>query len=53
MDVCVERVTTQPIKGQKTGTSGLRKRVKEFQSPHYLCNWIQVGVVGVVVWWVG
>ena len=38
----VKSVETQPIAGQKTGTSGLRKRVKEFQSKNYLNNWIQV-----------
>lgn len=37
----VETVTTSPISGQKTGTSGLRKRVKEFQQEHYLNNWLQ------------
>ena len=38
----VVRVPTHPISGQKTGTSGLRKRVKEFQGENYLNNWIQV-----------
>ena len=32
---------TSPIPGQKTGTSGLRKKTKEFMSPSYLANWVQ------------
>lgn len=30
---------TKPIEGQKTGTSGLRKKTKEFTSDNYLANW--------------
>eukprot|EP01101_Sappina_pedata_P008241 TRINITY_DN4523_c0_g1_i1.p1 TRINITY_DN4523_c0_g1~~TRINITY_DN4523_c0_g1_i1.p1 ORF type:complete len:576 (+),score=223.36 TRINITY_DN4523_c0_g1_i1:184-1911(+) len=41
MSFVVETVKTAPIDGQKTGTSGLRKKVVEFQKPHYLANWIQ------------
>lgn len=41
MPVLVEERATQPIQGQKTGTSGLRKKVAEFQKPNYLANWVQ------------
>lgn len=39
--VAVETIPTTPIEGQKTGTSGLRKKVKVFQEGNYLKNWIQ------------
>jgi len=37
----IETVSTAPIEGQKTGTSGLRKKVAVFVQPNYLQNWVQ------------
>ncbi|WP_134680792.1 alpha-D-glucose phosphate-specific phosphoglucomutase [Paracoccus ravus] len=34
-------VPTQPIEGQKPGTSGLRKKTRIFMGPHYLENFTQ------------
>uniref|UniRef100_A0A0D9XIC3 phosphoglucomutase (alpha-D-glucose-1,6-bisphosphate-dependent) n=1 Tax=Leersia perrieri TaxID=77586 RepID=A0A0D9XIC3_9ORYZ len=37
----IKSIPTKPVEGQKTGTSGLRKKVKVFQQENYLANWIQ------------
>ncbi|PLW84065.1 alpha-D-glucose phosphate-specific phosphoglucomutase [Kineobactrum sediminis] len=37
----VMKVSSQPIRGQKPGTSGLRKKVQEFIGEHYLENFVQ------------
>ena len=37
----IKTVSTIPIAGQKPGTSGLRKKVQQFQQPHYLENFVQ------------
>jgi phosphoglucomutase len=37
----ITTVPTTPIAGQKPGTSGLRKKVPEFQARHYVENFVQ------------
>ncbi|KAK9840335.1 hypothetical protein WJX74_007855 [Apatococcus lobatus] len=40
-DVRILTKPTKPIEGQKTGTSGLRKKTNVFMGDNYLANWIQ------------
>ncbi|MEX2479989.1 MAG: alpha-D-glucose phosphate-specific phosphoglucomutase, partial [Gammaproteobacteria bacterium] len=37
----IETVATTPYSDQKTGTSGLRKKVATFRQRHYLENFVQ------------
>ena len=38
-DVRILTKPTKPIEGQKTGTSGLRKKTNVFTGENYLANW--------------
>ncbi|GMT14856.1 hypothetical protein PFISCL1PPCAC_6153 [Pristionchus fissidentatus] len=46
MGVQVQKVGTKSFAGQKPGTSGLRKRVPEFQQEHYTENFVQAVLDG-------
>ena len=37
----IRTIRTEPFQDQKPGTSGLRKKVRSFQQPHYLQNFVQ------------
>lgn len=41
-------VASAPIAGQKPGTSGLRKKTKEFMEPNYLNNFVQAAFDAVI-----
>ncbi|MEM8851766.1 MAG: alpha-D-glucose phosphate-specific phosphoglucomutase, partial [Pseudomonadota bacterium] len=43
----IEDIATQPIDGQKPGTSGLRKKTKVFMGPHFLENYVQAIIDGI------
>ncbi|NLH80393.1 MAG: alpha-D-glucose phosphate-specific phosphoglucomutase [Phyllobacteriaceae bacterium] len=45
--MAVSIVPTQPIAGQKPGTSGLRKKTRVFMEPGYLENYVQAIIEGV------
>ncbi|MEM8630992.1 MAG: alpha-D-glucose phosphate-specific phosphoglucomutase [Pseudomonadota bacterium] len=43
----IREIKTQPIAGQKPGTSGLRKKTLVFMQPHYLENFVQAIFDGI------
>ena len=40
-------VATQPLTGQKAGTSGLRRKTRDFMAPHFLENYVQSILRGI------
>jgi phosphoglucomutase len=40
-NMTIQTIATQPFAGQRPGTSGLRKKVTEFQQPGYLENFVE------------
>ncbi len=40
-DLTISTVSIEPFDGQKPGTSGLRKKTRVFQQPHYLESFVQ------------
>ncbi len=45
--MAIATIPTQPISGQKPGTSGLRKKTRVFMTPGYLENYVQAIIEGV------
>lgn len=43
----MQTVRTEPMDGQKPGTSGLRKKTAVFKRPHYLENYVQATFDGI------
>lgn len=41
------RIATQAIPGQKAGTSGLRRKTRDFMAPHFLENYVQATLNGI------
>ncbi len=41
------RIATQAIPGQQAGTSGLRRKTREFMAPHFLENYVQATLNGI------
>lgn len=50
MGFTVKSVPTTPYEGQKTGTSGLRKKTKVVMDGNYLANWC-VSLLGAFGTW--
>jgi phosphoglucomutase len=42
----IKTIPTTPIAGQKAGTSGLRKRTRDYMAPMYLDNYVQAIIDG-------